>query len=414
MLQAALTADLLLPGLQLGRSPYFTRLGAWYAHLMPLGIQRLAFGDYARNLERQVATQRSIFRHLTWLTQDGRLRTRADALTALGGDTASARPWLDLLTSEVKGLPEPVPEPTRALFPEAGWVMVSTRPPSDTTGFQDAVGMIFQCRPRGGYSHSYRAENDFVWHALGQTLSAGGGNTAYPDPHARHSMSHNVILINGVGQEWNPRRPDHPFCGRLLLHREGEGFVHWVGDATHAYQTVPGLQRWHRHVVFVDGSWFAVFDDLAMHAAADPARFSWLFHVAPQVPLALEPEASAFRFTVGNVHARVALGNPAGTLAMVNRQGREGFVNEITGEDMLETAAKALTDKGRDLAEDSWMAHNIWVTNREPVREWTVLAALTAWREGEAEPQVRFPGPGTVTVTPAGGQIGRASCRERV
>lgn len=396
MLQAAMTTELLLPELRLGDSPYFRRLGEWYAHLYPIGIQRLAFGDYARNPERQLPAQRNIFRHLARLTGDGRMQTRADALVAEVGDGLSARPWLDLLAKADWQPPEPQPERTRALFAEAGWVMVSNQPPSSRAAFQDAVGMIFQCRPRGGYSHSFRAENDFVWHAYGQALSAGGGNTAYPDPHARHSMSHNVILIDGVGQEWTPRLPEHPFCGRLLLHREGEGFVHWVGDATRAYQTLPGLRRWHRHVVFVDDAWFAVFDDLAMQPDADPARFSWLFHVAPEVPLNLEP--AAIRYRIENVHARVALANRPESIHLVNRRGRDGFVNEITGEDMFEAAEKALADKGRSLPEDSWMNHNIRATNREPARTWTFLAGLTAWREGQPEPQVEFPSENAIRV----------------
>ncbi|MBN2449855.1 MAG: heparinase II/III family protein, partial [Lentisphaeria bacterium] len=244
----------------------------------------------------------------------------------------------------------------------------------------------------------------FVWHAYGQALSAGGGYTAYPDPHARHSLSHNVILVNGSGQEWNPKAPKRPFCGRLLAYREGAGFVHWAGDATYAYQTVPGLLRWHRHVVFVDGTWFAVYDDLAMAPDADPARFSWLFHVAPDVPLDVDAAGPALRYRMGDVHALVALAGPADAIEVADLQLRDGFRNPITGHDMYEETAAALVRKGRTLPESSWMRHNVWITNREPARQWSFLTALVAWREGDTQPRVSFGGSARVTVGAGAGE----------
>ena len=404
MLQASAYTALLLPELELGRSPYYGRLGDWYAHLMPLGIQRLAFGDYAANPARQRGVQRNNFRFLTWLTGEPRFRKRWEALAEDVGNGPSSRPWLDLFCVTRFEVPqEDVQEPTRALFPEAGWVMVSTESPSDAEGFGDAVGMIFKCRPRGGYSHSYRSENDFVWHAYGQTLSAGGGGTPYPDPHSRHSMSHNVLLINGRGQEWNARNPASPFCGRLLAYTEGDNYIHWVGDATHAYQSIPELLRWHRHVVFVDGKWFAVFDDLAMRPEADPVRFSWLFHIAPDVPLSIDLDRGLFSYKMGDVNARVAFAGDPSALALTDLPGRDGYQNPITQEDVYQKTAEALRSKGRELSDEQLMAHNVWVTNAERAREWTFLAALTAWRENDEAPKITFDGERSVKVDWADG-----------
>ncbi|MGC9318481.1 MAG: DUF4962 domain-containing protein, partial [Armatimonadota bacterium] len=296
MLYAAMHTQLLLPELHLGRSPYFQRLGEWYAHILPLGIRRLSFGDYAQGPEGQRGTQLHIFKLLAWLTDDGRTTRRYHALAGEVGYRRSARPWLDLSAAARLQMPEPRPYSPSAVFPEAGWVMVSTAPPSDREAFEDATGMIFTCRPRGGYSHSFRAENDFVWYAHGQTLSVGAGG-AYPDPHSRHSMSHNVIMVDGQGQDWNSRDPAYPYCGRLLAYREGDGYTWWVGDATHAYQNVPGLLRWHRHVVFLDGRAFVIFDDLAMREDADPAQFSWLLHVDQPVELSIDGRPCGSVFT---------------------------------------------------------------------------------------------------------------------
>jgi hypothetical protein len=414
MLQASMYTALLLPELRIELNPFYRRLGEWYAHLMPVGIQRLSFGDYAATPMRHWNVQQSNFRVLAWLTGDGGFEYRRQELASRTGDKVSGRPWLDLLCAGKFKTPNPTKdERTQAVFPEAGWVMVSTQSPSDREAFDDAVGMVFQCRTRGGFSHSFRAENDFVWYAYGQTLSAGAGSTLYPDPHSRHSMSHNVILINGEGQEWNPREPRYPFVGRLIAYREGENYVYWVGDATHAYQSVPGLLRWHRHVVFVDGfdtasptqpkgKWFVILDDLSMRPDADPARFSWLFHVAPEVPLIVDQDRASFSYRVEDVHAHVALANAPDSMEIVDLQVRDGYRNLITGDDLYDETVERLSRKDRELDEDQLMAHNLWVTNREPVSEWTFLSTLVAWRDDESEPGVSFRGERAVSISDGG------------
>lgn len=403
MLGAALTTELLLPELNLGRNPVLRRLGEWYAHLMPLGIDRVPFGDYGASVARKKRSQQTSFRRLSWLTQDGRFARRYAVLKGDGQIPPSNRPWLDLLGATKFDMPKPEPEATHAVFSEAGWVMANTQPPSDVKGWPEAVGMIFQCRPRGGYSHSFRAENDYVWHALGQTLSAGGGGMAYPDPHSRHSMSHNVMLVNGEGQEWNPWAPDTPYVGRLLAYRRTKDWTYWVGDATHAYQTVKGLLRWHRHVVFVDGKWFVVYDDIAMRPEAEPARFSWLYHVAPKCEMTVDQAGPSLAYRMGDVHANVALKCAPDDVEVLDLKDRAGFKNPITGEDMYHRTITTLAVKDRQLKPSQIMAHNVWVTNRKPAHEWTVLAALTAWRDKQAGPKVSFAGPRAVTIECADG-----------
>ncbi len=403
MLGAALTTHLLLPELNLGRNPALRRLGEWYAHLLPIGIDRLPFGDYGAGAAGKRRAQQVAFRWLAWLTQDGRFAHRHAALKDDRQPWPSGRPWLDLLAATKLNLPQPEQEATHAVFPEAGWVMASTQPPSNAKAWSDAVGMIFKCRPRGGYSHSFRSENDYAWHALGETLSAGGGGMAYPDPHSRHSISHNVVLIDGQGQEWNTWRPDAPYVGRLLAYRQAEGWTYWVGDATHAYQTVKGLLRCHRHVVFLDGKRFVVFDDLAMRPEAEPARFSWLFHVAPECDMTLDKTGPSLAYRLGDVHARVAVRCPSSDLDLLNLQGRDGFKNPVTGQDMYDQTTKALARKDRRLKPKQIMAHNLWLTNRKPARSWSVLAVLTAWRDGDTAPKPTFPSPRAVTIESTGG-----------
>jgi hypothetical protein len=57
---------------------------------------------------------------------------------------------------------------------------------------------------------------------------------------------------------------------------------------------------------------------------------------------------------------------------------------------MFEETVARLKNVDRELPEGKWMAHNLWLNSKEPVREWTVLAALSAWREGADAPEVRL------------------------
>ncbi len=401
MLGATMATGLLLPELHVGKNPLYERLGDWYAHLTPLGISRVPFGNYGDEIESKRPRQRENFRYLAWLTGEGRFAHYEDVLDREGVTTPSKRPWLDLLGATALSPPEPSePEGEFMLFPEAGWVMANPHPLFSREAFKSATGMIFQSRPRGGYSHSFRAENDYVWYAHGATLSAGGGSTIFRDPHAYGCISHNAILINGEGQEWDHKDPAYPFAGRLLAYHEGDGYTHWVGDATHAYQTIPGLLRCHRHVVFVDESWFVVFDDIAMRPDAEPARFSWLYQIKPAVPVEIGDGAGVFRYAVDDVSAAVHLAYPDAAVDLLDVQGRDTYVNQITGEDLFDDATAGIEKKGaREMAEKHWMGHTLWLTNQAPKRDWTVMAVLTAAPEGARLPEVALLSERAVKVT---------------
>ena len=431
MLRASMCAAIALPELQVAENPVYDRLLEWFSHLTPIGLERHSFGEYASGVDTRRATILRVTRALTWLTQDGRGRERWLALAKEVGDNVrttphlhrwSYSPWVELLGATYFATPEPKKNGTAMLFPDAGWAFALSGSIANRKKFDNGSGMLFQCRPMGGYSHSYRAEGDFVWHAYGQTVGTSGGRMAYPDPHSRDSMSHNVIMVNGIGQRWGPFddyrtgwwKPGYPFHGRMIAWRERPGFVHWVGDATHAYQSIPDLLRWHRHVVFVAGKWFAIYDDLAMRPGADPARFSWLYHIYPDLQIARDEKGIGFSYQMENVHARVAMGNPAEELEFVDMRDIDGFKNPLTGFDYQPVRVKALRMKGRDDRKAGWMAHNIWITNKEPAAQYAFLTALTAWREGEKAPKVDFDRTRKVTVTMSDGEARSVSFAEGV
>jgi len=142
-----------------------------------------------------------------------------------------------------------------------------------------------------------------------------------------------------------------------------------------------------------------LFDDLAMKPDAEPAQFSWLFHVAPEVPFTISDSDVSFSYVIGDVNAQVNLGNNPGTIQIVDIAGRDGFKNPITGEDLYAETAEKLSSKSRDLNADQYMAHNVWVTNREPAQEFQYLTSLIAYQKDQGQPDVSFEGERGVKVS---------------
>lgn len=401
MLRTALFCQLLLPNLNFGKNPYFESLQQWYSHIMPSGIARLPFGDQWFDMPTLRTMNRLNQRIIAHLTQSPQAIQRFQALVAqTGNDSAPLygfeRPWTSFLAETT--LPHtatPTTESKEMVFSEGGWVAASSHPPTEIADWEDNVGMLFMCRPRGGYSHSYPAENSFVWFAHGQTLSAGGGSRIYLDPYSQHTVAHNSLLINGKGQEWNgsPEQPNVPYVGRILAYREGENYTHWVGDATRAYQTLsaPGLKRWHRHVLFVDNAWFVIFDDLEMEDGSTPAEFSWLMKLDDQGVEAPVIAGNQIDFTQGNVNGRIVFARSDSELEIVNKENRDGFLNiKNNDRDFYPEAVDILAARGMSFPNlypaAQWSRHNLWVTNTTPTNSWQLLTTLLAWKEGSGEP----------------------------
>jgi len=279
--------------------------------------------------------------------------------------------------------PRPVPEKDPVgLFDIDGWAMAATGPPSDRKTYEDGLGFIFQCRPRGGFSHSFHSDASLQLHAYGQMLNHGGGSSGNGDAFAYHTMSHNTILVDGLGQAQSSRGQQWPEYGRIVGFSRGKDYVYVAGDATRCYPREPGdyrrwslplddvyrrravdhLEQFVRHVLFVRGKYFVIYDDLA---TTRPAKFTWLYHILPAGGLAFDRAEFAFDYQVGDVKVRLQhIARPQG-LVLDDRRGLDGFVNPMTGEDYRRYR------QDRILCE-----HNLWVTNERPAENWAFLAVV--------------------------------------
>jgi hypothetical protein len=393
LMNATLYFDTALPEAHLGRNPYYRAIGDFFSRVTPVGLPHSPWGNGSGNEGYQRGGRLANFRKLAYLTGEGRFL--ANWQESGGRDYAGFRPFIEYVLPHYYTQPEPTFEddPVR-LFPIDGWVTVSSRPPSSRQALEEAVGIIFQSRPRGGYSHSFNSDNSFQIHAYGQQINHGGGSTVNQDAYAYHTMSHTTILVDGLGQGQPSAGQRYPWYSRVIAFDRGDDHVYFAGDASNAYPHEPGnyarwglplsdvyqqrdcghLQRFVRHVLFLRNRYFVICDDLR---ASRPTRFTWLYHVLPEEPFAFDPASFTVRYSVGDV--KVVLSHVASRdlLELDDRQGLDGLVNPFTGEDYQDLR------KG-----DLLCGHNLWVTNREPREQFGFLAVICPVVPGQDEPEI--------------------------
>jgi hypothetical protein len=225
-------------------------------------------------------------------------------------------------------------------------------------------------------------------------LNHGGGSSANGDAYAYHTMSHNTILVDGLGQAQPSSGQIYRSYGRIAAFSRGRDHVYFAGDVTGCYPRTPGrysrwslpldevyeeralpyLNRFIRHVLFLHGRYFIVYDDLA---CSQPATYTWLYHILPDEPFAFDKSTFTVDYMVGNVSVRLRhIASPEG-LELDDRPGAEAFVNPITGEDYSQWR------RG-----DILCGHNLWVSNAAPARQWRFLTVIYPSPPGRTMPAI--------------------------
>jgi hypothetical protein len=205
-------------------------------------------------------------------------------------------------------------------------------------------------------------------------------------------MSHNTILIDGLGQAQPGSGQLYPTYGRLVGFARGDQYVYVAGDATRCYPKQPGsfarwglpihrvyqeralphLTRFIRHVLFVRNQYFVIYDDLA---CSQPATYTWLYHILPDERIQFDATRFALDYAVKDVRVRLQHVASPDKLKLDDRRGLDGFVNPFTGEDYRQWRK-----------DDILCGHNLWVSNTEPATEWSFLAVICP-----APPSSRIP-----------------------
>ena len=393
--------DTALPEANLGRNPFYRRIGDWFSRIIPVGMDHHAWGNQ-RNASR--GNHVAHFRKFAYLTGEGRFLLNWQQYEP-SRPFSKFRPWIEYVLPAYYEKPEPEPEKDYVrLFDIGGWGMAATGPPSLRSTYDDGVGVIFQCRPRGGYGHSFNSDASFQLHAYGQMLNHGGGSSANQDAYAYHTMSHNTMLVDGLGQAQPRTGQLYPTYGRIVGFSRGEDYVYFAGDATRCYPKEPGsfrrwglplhelyehgalphLERFVRHILFVRGKYFVIYDDLS---CSKPATYTWLYHVRPKEPFSFDRAQFAVEYAVGEVKVRLQHIARPDKLKLDDRKGMDAFINPFTGEDYRQWR------KG-----DILCGHNLWVTNTEPAEQWSFLAVVCPAPRGGDIPRIQRIDDSTVRV----------------
>ncbi len=431
MMFATCYYELSLRGAEMGLNPFLTEIGEFFTRVAVLGLPHLSFGNIGLSEPYYLGNKLSSFRKLAYLTGNRRfLKTWEDAsrrmeqIGYMQGQTYH-RPWIEYALPLC--LPEPEKEPQVALsklFPDGGWVTASSRWPGELDNYAQSVGITFRARPRGAFNHAFFSDNGFQLYAYGQNITHAGGSTQNGDRHAHHSMSHNIVLVDGLGQaqpahtrwaNYSKKELYAPYFARIARYADRDGAVYFKGEAAKAYIQYPYVYRefWgrlgdevtdpygtsdlsyltlaDRHVLFVDNRYFVMLDDLAVDPDKKPSgsRFSWLYHVLQDVPLEWDEAESSFSYTLDDVTTVVKVIASEDT-DFQDRLAGDGLINPITGED-YNPWVKEITRYDRNYSGPypDKVTHNIWITNSEPARKIRFLTVIFPYRATGDQQQER-------------------------
>jgi len=395
LLNALIYLDTSIPGIDFTKNPYFERIGDFFIRITPVGLKKLPFADLCARETYYLVNRLATFRKLAYVTGNGRfLRNWKETLNRLSEISRPVpylfRPWIEYILPYYYRRPKEKHERSRnRLFKVAGWVTVNSGSPNSYEDYKNSVGMIFVCRPRGGYSHSYYCENAFLIHAFGHIITCSAGHTIY-DKFSRATMSHNTILINGYGQNPVPfyKRPPpylmkYSRIGYIGAWLEAPDLVYWMGNATNAYlHNVPHLKVFQRHILFVRNRYFVIFDDLQIDSEGEPCTFHWLYHIEPHANLTFDKDSFKMKYRIGDIDVLVAHIANTDNLEYEDRRGLMGLVNPYTGEDYRE---EWFSKSGKGV---SPFEHNIWISNRKPTENFYFLAIVFPYKVNEEEPVI--------------------------
>jgi len=298
--------------------------------------------------------------------------------------------------------------PLRQLRVAGGWYAEHTLPPNTEEAFAtNGIGWIFQARPAGSQClHDYFSDGSFEIWAYGAWVTSPG--QASIGRYGHHSMAHNSILVDGLGQVQDHRGPLEPVYAKFIAYTNWIGGTYiaadltkayphhqcWYGGWQYPYPSLPynsgpltNLLRVHRHILFLRQKYFVVFDDLA---ATTPRKYSIVYHVTEDTLTNLS--GGSFQYTSTNlfppapaVRTFVWQNTDPAQLDVTVMSGTNVNRNPITGE--------------QPAGDGKYRAHAIWTSTRDPRVEFTFLTVIYPVREGSLPPQFRRIDNLTVAVT---------------
>lgn len=297
--------------------PFFENVGRYLTQsLVPDRSTLFAYGDsggglgpYANFLYRCAAVHRQ--------PDVQAVLDREWARNPRGFDVSA---WMALIWRDPSLKPAgAVDAPTRAFFPDLGLAYIRD-------GWErDSAAAMFKCGPFGGHRlNAYRNSHEMKYvnvahddpDANSFVLWKAGGYLAETDRYAKHkrSSNHNTILINGMGQmaqgrpeggTWSQPGGDMTRMGVITAWKAETDAVIIEGEAAGSYlayrdrktnRARPGLERFRRTFIWLEGQYVLVLDDIHAPEAVD---VTWLM----QAPRLTRANGHALRYVMA--HGRV-------------------------------------------------------------------------------------------------------------
>ncbi len=378
--------DSIFPEFEIGANPWLIRMGEFMRTITPVGHKYAPWGHHGNRTHYIESGHRRNYRKLAYLTGDGRFLANWFHYGSVDGPLE--RPWIECAIPLWRERPEPViEEDTINAFPLGGWVTALSGPPNDPDTYREGVSIVFASRPDGAWSHAFACDNSFHIYAYGQDITHAAGSSG-TTPYAYSTMSHNSILVDGLGQAQLRSGQNIPYHGRIMAFRKADDVAYWCGDATMSYpreaqarvhwwgrlddvyerMSLEHVTRVNRHVLFVRDRYFVILDDLE---ARQPSLWTWLYHVLESDRFDLDEHSGSFSYTIGGVDVKVTHLVGAGEVDASDRRGELGYINPITGEDYSDNEGS-----GGGRTPELKAEHNVWVTTREPHERWRFLSVV--------------------------------------
>lgn len=248
--------------------PFYQNL-PWFFYyaVSPLG-EIMPFGDTEHQRLRPSGGRTLLHYHALRL-RDGRLRAWADQVFPDESPKVDPFPGI-IYEDDVPPDTDPSGLDQDRVFRGVGWAALHSSITDPASDFMVA----FRSSPYGGVSHGHASQNDFAVMKGGRALICAGGErfphhgTPFHNEYAQQSISHNCVLVNGVGavnRDGNRGGEIHDFKTTEHL-----GYV--CGEAQNAYDD---LTRYRRHMLMLRPSVLILIDELE---APKPSTFQWLLH----------------------------------------------------------------------------------------------------------------------------------------
>lgn len=319
------------------------------------------------------------------------------------------RPWVQMAAAAMFEEPRRARadgERTDFAFPCSGWVMSHTYPTYSLKSFTDGLGVTFVCRP-SHRQNTFFSNNSFQLYACGELLNWGGGGSEDPLPF--HTMSHNTVLVNGLGQaDGGGDTFRAAAMGGLIAYKSHPLYTYWVGDATAWYprepyrvatwklvfdpnvygrQAVPELRLFRRHMLLVRRQYLLIFDDLETDPNR-PAIFTWLYRVRQKGPVLYDANEGRLAYLAGATPVLLQHVASPRLLQYTDFEGLGWLRNPITGEDFSTNKHTRREVLENPAAAHIIPAHNFWFTLSRKQSRHHFLVAICPAARGRKCPEV--------------------------